>query len=518
MNGSSKRWLLAYSLFVMIVTSAPYWLGFASAGTEWTFSGFVIGVDDGNSYLAKMLLGSAGDWLFRSPYTTLPQPGVLVFVPYLLLGKLAGGPGLHLQLVGLFHLFRLAAIPLLVYAIDQFAAQFNMSEVWRRWVTILGTLGGGLGWLLLAFGRGQAWGEMPLAFISPESFGFLALYAVPHLAMARALLLLALSNYLQSGGGSGHRWRSGLLALATFLVNPLTGVSLALVVGAHQVVLILARRSTAEWRLAAIRLLLPAAPYVAYLGLAALTDPFLQGWAAQNQVRSPAPAYYLLAYGLLLPWVVVGFRKLADRRPVDLLPAVWVLALPLLAYAPVGIQRRLPEGGWVALAVMAAWGLEQIRAQPIRRSLRLGLVGLAMPATAILLAGGLQVAAAPAEPAFAPADRTLAYRWLAEQAAVGEIALASFRTSNELPAWAHLRVPIGHGPESVGLAGARRSVDQFFQTDNWQERRAIGESLGANWAIFEKLVPALASEAVPQGWQLAGRWGAVAVLRLEAQP
>jgi hypothetical protein len=91
-------------------------LAFQTQGEAWRFTGFVFAVEDGNSYIAKMLLGANGAWLFRTPYTADPQRGVLAFLPYLLLGKLAAGEGIHEQLVALFHLFRILAIPAAVLA------------------------------------------------------------------------------------------------------------------------------------------------------------------------------------------------------------------------------------------------------------------------------------------------------------------------------------------------------------------------------------------------------------------
>ena len=40
--------------------------------------GFIFAVEDGNSYIAKMLSGVQGAWLFRTPYTSMQQGGVLM--------------------------------------------------------------------------------------------------------------------------------------------------------------------------------------------------------------------------------------------------------------------------------------------------------------------------------------------------------------------------------------------------------------------------------------------------------
>ncbi len=104
---AERSWVFKVSLVVMLLTSLPYLLGYAMQGEALRFSGFIFAVEDGNSYIAKMLSGAHGSWLFRTPYTSMQQGGVLMFAPYILLGKLASSPGMHDQLVGLFHLFRI---------------------------------------------------------------------------------------------------------------------------------------------------------------------------------------------------------------------------------------------------------------------------------------------------------------------------------------------------------------------------------------------------------------------------
>jgi len=200
-----------------LITSLPYVIGFEVQGDDWVFSGFVFGVEDGNSYIAKMKLGMEGDWLFRTPYTVMPQRGTLAFLPYLILGKLASPPAAHLQLVSLFH----------------FMATFLEEAAWRLWATALATLGGGLGWMLLLIGRTFDGSQPPLEFISPETFGFLAYLGLPHIALGRGLLLLALRAYLVGASGSRKGWLGGLALLAAGLAQPLALVAGFVAIGAH---------------------------------------------------------------------------------------------------------------------------------------------------------------------------------------------------------------------------------------------------------------------------------------------
>ncbi|HVU13414.1 MAG TPA: hypothetical protein VHD90_19180, partial [Phototrophicaceae bacterium] len=60
MSRSEWRNLLLLALAVVVITTAPYLLAWSKQGSDWKFSGFLFGVEDGNSYLGKMRLGAQG--------------------------------------------------------------------------------------------------------------------------------------------------------------------------------------------------------------------------------------------------------------------------------------------------------------------------------------------------------------------------------------------------------------------------------------------------------------------------
>ena len=82
-------WVLAWSVVIVIITYLPYLYGAIISTPENKFSGFVIGLEDGNSYLSKMQQGRSGYWLFRLAYTPEPHQAELFFLFYILLGKVA---------------------------------------------------------------------------------------------------------------------------------------------------------------------------------------------------------------------------------------------------------------------------------------------------------------------------------------------------------------------------------------------------------------------------------------------
>jgi hypothetical protein len=469
MTKRERRWCLIYAAILAILTSLPYLIGFTLQGEDWRFTGFVFGVEDGNSYIAKMLLGAQGEWLFRTPYSTSYQRGVVAFLPYLLLGKLAAGQGMHEQLTALLHLFRVLAIPLAVLATYQFTALFITSEPWKRWATVMATAGGGLGWILILLGRSSWLGSLPLDFYSPETFGFLANYGLPHLVLARALMLFGLTNYLQSHQAPKLGWLAGACFLLLALVQPLSTVSVLGVIFIHQAILFglaLFHRAWKPWKSwlqSAFRTVLVPLPLTAYLGLAFTRDPFLRAWTEQNKILSPHPMHYLIAYGLLLLPAVAGMRRLIGRdRVMALLPIGWVFALPVLAYVPHNLQRRLVDGLWVALVVLAVAGLSNWIVRPQRRWVGHLVLSLSLLSAIFLLIGGFSVVLDPSEPVFRKRAEVAGFLWLESVAEPGSIVLSSYETGNALPGWAPVRVVVGHGPETVGLDNLLPEVRAFY--------------------------------------------------------
>ncbi len=63
--------------------------------------------------------------------------------------------------------------------------------------------------------------------------------------------------------------------------------------------------------------------------------------------------------------------------------------------------------------------------------------------------------------------------------------MASYTTGNALPAWAPLRVVIGHGPESANLEAMERLVQRFYdESTSDAERRQILAGLGVDYVFY----------------------------------
>lgn len=176
-------------------------------------------------------------------------------------------------------------------------------------------------------------------------------------------------------------------------------------------------------------------------------------WNLQSPLPSPNPIFYLLAYGLMIPFAIYGGMRFIRHMPwKGFLPVSWVLALPILAYAPFNMQRRLVDGVWIALIALSLGSVtssfsskDQTAASTTSRlrSWFYGLSSLGFVAALILIVGGITAARNPSPPLYRPADQVRAFNELDRIAAPGDIVLSSSTTGNPLPSYAPVRVVIG---------------------------------------------------------------------------
>ena len=431
------RWAIGWSLAVLLITSLPYLYGAFLSTPELPFSGLVLGVEDGNSYLARIRLGASGAWQLHLFYTSEPHPGVYLMPFYLVLGKLARL--VNWEPAGAFHAARLACGLLLLLSLYCFAAFFATARAVRRLALWLVGLGSGLGWLVLLSGQLTQVG-LPLDFYSPEAFAFHALLGLPHVSLALSGLLWGIMLTAAAWENRHLRYTlgAGLALTVTALVGAFyVGIAVA-VLGAGVLLRALRRRSAAcigaELRTGALALGVPAL-IVAYNVYVFSSHPVYQAWAEQNRILSPAPWHYLLSFGPLLALAALGgYREWRRNAARSLLLIGWYLVWPVLAYAPFILQRRLTLGAQVALSILAGLAIwpsdaAMVTGQPPRDSRRqLGatiLVALLSISNLIILAGMLREVSRQSAPIFRPDWQVAAAEWLGQHTTPEQEVLAS---------------------------------------------------------------------------------------------
>lgn len=520
-----RRWVWIFCGFVILLSCLPYFIAWGNQDARWVYTGTLFASDDTNSYIAYVRRGALGEWLFRTPYTVVPQQGALVFFPYYLAGKPAAlfnlrGADLQAAATVLFHLFRVLASLIAIHATYDFLALFIKETSMRRFATVLATLGGGLGFIGLIPGK---LAFLPLEFYSPEAFGFMGIFGIPHLTLAYGSLLWSVRAYLLAGQPRGVNPLKGILVTGgfwalTFLAQPLTGIIAIAIPVFHLAIMATwqgirkLKGQPVDWdtwknyaRQAAGAAFL-VSPLVLYTLIALRSDPYLRVWSTQANLAAPALWVYLVTYGLVLPLATWGANCLLKKQPWQAaLLMIWVVGFTAAVYIPYSQRRRLIEGVWVALLALAFVGLEELRSRsdwsviklrlpkapftkpslpyPSRKLMawlspgRILTAGLAISflTPLIFYAGLIQQSQVKTPPLFLPADRVAAYLELDSRAQSGDAVLAAYSTSNALPAWTSLRVVMGNSTISVdplggGTTDLLSQQRQFFG--------AIGDAMG----------------------------------------
>jgi hypothetical protein len=478
------------ALAVVGVSLVPYLIGWAVQTEGQVFGGFIIDLDDSNSYLAVMRQGMAGHWRFVSLYTPESQRGVWVHTFYIVLGHMVRLTGLSPPIV--YHGARVICGTLLLVGAHHFACFClrRRSVCWNAFLLV--SLSSGLGWLKEMTWPTVEGGISPLDFWFLDGYTFLGILTFPHFSLAWTMLLIAFGSALAYNATPSPRYLLlgvGAAFLATAL-HPTLSLVMGAVVAVYGLLLWVAwRRFPIRWAITGLSVVLGAGAMAGHIWLAFQMDPVLRAWG-QSIMATPAPRHFLSGYGLLVPLGLVGavdVTRRRERRGVFLI--VWVAVAFVLAYTPFSIQRRLLEGVHIPMSLLSAVGLRRlllnlaqsrwVRAvaragYPRRRTVWLAqsLLIAATSLSSLYMLGSASLVAWARSPGLFHSRATLVgFDWLEEHLADEDVVLASYDTGNLIPAWTGHRVFLGHWALSVDAVERKRLVGAFFDTstvDSWR--------------------------------------------------
>jgi hypothetical protein len=484
-NSQDRRWYFWLAVVIVVLTTLPYLVGFSKQTDSLRFSGSFIGVEDQNSYIAKMRSGYDGEWLFRTPYTAILQNGILTYFPYILIGKLAGGKELYGQFQFLFQILRIGSIFLYVFSLMKFFSRFIHKRLPLRAAVLLCIFGGGLGWLYFVGLHGLWQNRLPLEFYSPDAFSFLSILILPHIIFARSFMLLSLDAWIFKQSlhvgklEIRYPFLCALFGYFVYLFQPIN-FSILLLINFFFILYNLLKSlrpkdgiKLGQWvsdqriiLLNVFILFLLYLPLVGYNFYIMFFDPFVRTWSQQNILTSPPITDYLLAYLVWIAIGLVGFPKKSDLRNHSyLFWGLWIIAGFGMVYLPITIQRRYIEGIWVVIILLAIKGIERIGDLEKHRNLLRGGLILGSLSSLILLIGCFIQVSTAKSPVYVEKDRITLFQYLDSQFTTDDIVFASHELSNQIPAWTHVNTIVGHGPESIG---ERAILDEYQKTMDGQ--------------------------------------------------
>jgi hypothetical protein len=404
-----------WSALAVGLASLPYALGYLLAPKNEVFMGLLPYFNDANSYLAKMMEGFNGHWLFYLPYTSEDHPGAPLFLTYLLLGKMAALSGL--PAIVTFHLARVVGGFLLLLLCYRFLVALRSGRGITRLAFLLACFLGGAGWITLVLPLNWLIGNfLTVDLTGPVTTLFWALFTFPHHLLGIGLIVSTCWAALHAFDDKtlGTTLLTGLLAAASGFVHPTYPAILLSIIIAYGLLVALesqyqkwhsagddsrwdghgtapscgqtgsAYRPEDGWRrwfaltLSVQRVRLPGLGVLTVVGTAALLSVVYQyslisgNWALnlwqEQSSRIPLGGFgqYAFAYGPLTILALAGCQiMLRRRRKEALLLIAWAFTVPaLIAFSYCARVVPLAHGlvrasiGWtIPLSVLAAVGV-----------------------------------------------------------------------------------------------------------------------------------------------------------------
>ncbi|MCX6022202.1 MAG: hypothetical protein NTZ05_10825 [Chloroflexi bacterium] len=503
------RWPLAWGALALVLASLPYAAAWAQTPPGYEFTGLLVHLPDGFSYLAKMRQGWDGAWLFRLSYSVDSSGPAPIYLFHLLLGHLARL--VDLPLIAVYHLARVAAGAALLWALWDLLRFLCPDEPSRRWAYALGCVASGLGWLALPFG------VIAPDLSIPEANIFFSLFANPHFPAALAAFAATLSFGFRAMKRRSAGWTAAaaVAALMATTFHPFLAASIAEVLalwvavggdggedgplspgpfppmlgargegrGTRGTVAVFSMPGNLAGSVTRLGIIVAAAALPAALQAAALaSDPVLAAWTAQNRTLTPHPPAMVLGYGtpgllaLLGGWTLIAGRRFTFAPD---LAVIWLALGVLLLYLPVAFQRRFAEGLQFPLLALAGVGAAWLagRGPGGRRTVAL-LLALSIPTTLLNMVVPVLGGARRIEPAYLSLADRAAYSWLAANLTPADVVLAGPTHGNQLPAYTPARVVWGHEFETQDSAVRLAAVRRFFAADPSPETSAFVRAQG----------------------------------------
>jgi hypothetical protein len=507
------RWAAGFAAVVMALTCLPYLYGLLICPEDAHYSGLLTNPDEHNVYLAYMKEAQEGAFFLIDPFTSEPQQGRVINLFFLVLGRSAALK--HIALPIEYHLARLISGWLLLTAIYCLGAQAIASVSARRLALALAAFASGFGWLYHA-GPGQ---PHPIDYgpglVMPEAITFLTLLLNPLFCFSAFLMIAAigLGAHALSSGQTRSAVLAGLAVLVLGNIHSYDVIPVAVVLGAHMVVLVATRRATCRALVLAGLIAAIAAPSLLYqLWLLHSGEVTLAIKTAETPVHSPAPIFLALGLGLPLLLALAGLWRAARPGASDgaRLLALWLVLGFALIYLPVPFQRKLAQGIHLPAVLLAIFGVEPLL-QHLRRAgtvLAAILVLIALPSNALFLlrakhdleTSNIAYLGNLMPPLYLSDAQNEALKWLDGHASFRDVLLCNSFLGSYAPSLAGTRVYVGHWAETLHYRAKLTSFADFLRASAPDaSRQAFVRREGISYVLRDRSIYDQVSLLSPDG-------------------
>ena len=433
-------------LLAIATSSAGYIYGYLHQSDNAYYTGMRgINASDYSQHLSWIDQSRDGHFFIQNKFTSELQGGDLVRPVYFLLSQpfrltgLSNGSVFHIQRIvcGSILLFLLLFVLFKRYDPDP-GIQI------RAFVLLAFT--SGLGFLV------RHWMQSADLDI-PEAFLFVSLGEAPHFVYSLLFLWAGIAFFY-----AGFYAIYFVCLLVLWWEHPFEAVTLLVICSAN---LWIVKQRKTQLIILFISAAISVPPFLYYQHLKKI--PAFEGWgSAQNLMLSPPIHSYLFAFLPLLILAFLGFRTLQkkpEKRTLWMFLCVWTVVQFALAYVPAPFQRRLIAGVQFPLALLAAYGLREIR-KPLVASLVIAVMCITNSVV-------IQRSIAELKPQLMPFYLSKAYRdaflWLDQQKDKSGVVLSGFVTGNLIPGFSGFQSYLGHSSLTPNVVQKRKEVADFYR-------------------------------------------------------
>jgi hypothetical protein len=464
---SLKEWykIVIIITIVLFLTTLPYLYGWFITPTNKVFTG-LHGINSGDtySYIAWLQQAKEGHVFFKDLYTSESQRLALFHPLFLFMGLVARLT--QLPSIFIFHFFRLVLGFCFLLVCYKFISHFFDKAKERFVAFLLLITSAGFGWATSLYST-DTW--------MSESITFLSLYES---VLNIAGLLIVVFIFIKVIDGSVVRNKHVFFLVAALLnvlilVHPYDFVTIAVVVGIYY---LYQAYATSSYSLVYkyIWLIVLSAP-AALLQLYALhKNPILAVWANyQTSVPSPHPILYILGYGFLSLFALVGSIVIWHRKSVHrIFLTVWLVSTIVLLYFPLfyRFQRKFAEGLHIPLVICAATGLiwlieYRFSRERVVKTCAYGAVILYCSFTNITVVWrDIKLFQKEQRPFYITKQEKDAIDWLGNHSNSTDIILSGYGLGNLIPGMTGKIVYLGHGDQTVNFRSKYKIASQAFST------------------------------------------------------
>jgi membrane protein CcdC involved in cytochrome C biogenesis len=469
----TRKWLPQLCVFTLAIL-LPYLIAWSAQEPNIFFGGLLINPIDGNSYLAKMMEGYQGAWLFHLPYSAEPGEGSLLFLYYLSLGHLARF--LNLPLIFIYHLARIFGALLLFWALTRVVKNTQIPENLKSGLLWWLVIGSGMGWVVTAVSH-----ELPVDFWVAETYPFLASYANPHFPLALALMLFL----LEPDEGKKGVVVDIILAFLLSVILPFGAVIVLIVLWGEQIIR-WTQKQEINWKrpvLAACSSL----PFMLYDVIIVRIHPQLAVWNAQNQ--TPSPSFWLLLLAFLpgFPLAIYAiYRNIRQKQEASTHLVIWAVVATLVLFIPISLQRRFMLGLYIPITILAGTGLGYL-CNRNRRMAALLLpicVILTIPSNLIVLGSAFYGIKNHDAAIYLTSGEVESFEWIKSNTGADSIIMAAPDTGLLIPAYTGRKVLYGHPYETIHSEDEKMITEDYYSGDSTEKGEQVLKQYSVDFVYY----------------------------------